>query len=294
MDFSETHRLREMMDPTKKDVGTQTDGTDTRALPTIAEEAREEDNIEADPYVLSYRDPWDVDLKSPHEDGPSDATIENRMYRDLLIKYLVDHKHDQEEAKPFVDIPEVLSADRMILNESWKTYGIKNEELFLLRNMLIKVDGVYREGHAALHMIYFPHTTERVKEAEAVDRAVTQKSSDSLVLSEHNSPVSSESRFLPHLTQMDIEEFMDELEADELSAHRQRVKWVTAPEAEVSVSQTLTSQTLDDLSMTADTDTADSDHSMDDDWEDTTSNGEVASLAEARSTPPVPPNSPAL
>lgn len=87
---------------------------------------------------------------------------------------------------------------------------------------------------------------------------------------------------------------MDELEADELSAHRQRVKWVTAPEAEVSVSQTLTSQTLDDLSMTADTDTADSDHSMDDDWEDTTSNGEVATLAEARSTPPVPPNSPAL
>lgn len=223
INFAESHKLNDMMDTVRKDTGIQTDGTDTRLTQVLVED------VEAEPYVSVYQDPWDIDLTAPYEMAPSDLTVENRIYRDMLLKYMVDHRHDQLDTKPNIEHPEVVGADRFAINESWRIRKVKDEDLFLLRNFLIKVDGTYREGHAALHMVYFPHTTERVTEAEKAEQEAARKSSESLALSEHDSPSPWQSRGWPRLTQMDIEEFMDELEADEEFGHAQRWRIRTTP-----------------------------------------------------------------
>ncbi|KAH9846566.1 hypothetical protein C2E23DRAFT_686196, partial [Lenzites betulinus] len=175
-------------------------------------------------YIPS-QDPWDVDFESRHEDGPGPGLIQSRMYRNLLLKYLVDHKLDHQEENTHVELPEVLGADRFALTDAWKVNPAGNEDLLLLKNILVKVDGQYREGHAAMHIQYFPHTTDRVIEAARNEEAAAQKSTETLVLSsDEESPLHAPRAHpvFPRWTQADIEDFMEELEDYETGAHAQR------------------------------------------------------------------------
>ncbi|KAI9066203.1 hypothetical protein FKP32DRAFT_1674097 [Trametes sanguinea] len=197
IDFGESQKLQELMDP-------PADKDESPGIVEVIPESQvpEEfifkkplhktsstETLPAEPCSSEY-DPWEEDEDWQNEAGPSRLTVENRMYRKLLIKQSGEYLLQRSAEQPQVERLEVYESDRFDLKDSWKTGLSAKEDLFLLRNALIKVGGKYREGHGMLQMVYFPHKTDRMIEAEAADKAqaerlAVQQSTDSLVLSEH-------------------------------------------------------------------------------------------------------------
>ncbi|KAI0654531.1 hypothetical protein C8Q70DRAFT_925573 [Cubamyces menziesii] len=117
-------------------------------------------------------DPWDLKvdddtgtLEPEHE--ISEANLENQMYTRLLWQYCNGHRLPRAVSQPTIESIEVYESDKLELRDDWLIGISKKEQLFILRNVLVRIDGKYREGHGVLHMVYFPHESERARIANA-------------------------------------------------------------------------------------------------------------------------------
>ncbi|KAI0349233.1 hypothetical protein OH77DRAFT_1440540 [Trametes cingulata] len=89
------------------------------------------------------------------------------MYWQLLLKYAADFYLERSASQPRVLSIDVHQSDRFNLSDSWKLNISEEEDLFLLRNVSVKVGDQTRYGHAALHLCYFPPAAEKTRQSEA-------------------------------------------------------------------------------------------------------------------------------
>lgn len=262
----------------------------TQTQPTISDTPESTHNTDLVLYTPQH-DPWKADFECNRESGPGEGVLEGRMYRDLLVKYAADHKLELQPDTPSIELPEVVSANQMSLSESWRVQSVDNQELLILKNILVKVDGRYREGHAALHILYFPHTTERMVEARIAEDKAAMNSTESLVLSsDDDEPLSPTHRVFPRWVQADLEDFIDELEDHEIGGHAQRWRLSFTPEPDQERPRhhaTLTPVQKEDIA---------SDRDLDEDYDmlDHDPTGEIPTDDEEDddNSPPPPPNTP--
>ncbi|KAI0672127.1 hypothetical protein C8Q78DRAFT_935220, partial [Trametes maxima] len=209
MNFSETQQLRDLVNPVQVDSIMQ-ENEDGYATTEPASSPEPEDALFAEPFTPEY-DPWTTNFESEQELGPTPHNVENRMYRQLMLKYAVDYNQSRSNYQPQVERLEVFESDRYNLRESWKLHISREEELFLLRNVLVKVGGRYREGHAALHMLYFPHTTDRARQAEQ-SQPNGREGTEPLELSEDENYQRPPRGIGPAFTEADLHDSMEEME----------------------------------------------------------------------------------
>ncbi|KAI0323636.1 hypothetical protein GY45DRAFT_1264277, partial [Cubamyces sp. BRFM 1775] len=111
-------------------------------------------------------DPWDLKVdddtgRLEPEQEISEANLENQMYTKLLWQYCHGHGLPRAVSQPTIESIEAYESDKLELRDDWLIGISKKEQLFILRNVLVRIDGKYREGHGVLHMVYFPHESER-------------------------------------------------------------------------------------------------------------------------------------
>ena len=76
---------------------------------------------------------------------------------------------------------------------------------------MLKINGKYQEGHGILHMVYFPHETERMQAAR-IERPKSPDSDKSLDLGENNAVEQFYAQFRPYRpTLHDLEQSMIEM-----------------------------------------------------------------------------------
>ncbi|OSC96260.1 hypothetical protein PYCCODRAFT_1350434, partial [Trametes coccinea BRFM310] len=105
------------------------------------------------------------------ERSVSEITREEDIYRRLLWYYRQDHVYPHLMRRRKVESMEVMEVDQLDVRTAWITGISYDEDRFILRNLLIKVNGRYEEGHGVLTIVYFPHETERVRKADAAIRS---------------------------------------------------------------------------------------------------------------------------
>ncbi|KAI9068671.1 hypothetical protein FKP32DRAFT_1561188, partial [Trametes sanguinea] len=160
VDFAESHRVRELMDPVQMQ--------DESKPTSKAVSAETEVNLSLDsPPKL---DPWQ--LKEDPETGglepEAEASLtmrENDMYRSLLWQFCIQRLIPRLKNPSSIESFEIMESDQLDLAADGMTGISTKEELFLLRNLMARIDGRFREGHAVLRMVYFPHETERMRRA---------------------------------------------------------------------------------------------------------------------------------
>ncbi|KAI9068492.1 hypothetical protein FKP32DRAFT_1546732, partial [Trametes sanguinea] len=130
VDFAESHRVRELMDPVQM---------------------QDETNEGLNPEGVQM-------INRPE----SEILREEDIFRKLLSYYRQDHMLPSLTRRKKVESVEVMEVDQLDTGAAWITGISYDEDRFILRNVLIKVNGRYEEGHGVLTMIYFPHVTERV------------------------------------------------------------------------------------------------------------------------------------
>ncbi|KAI1782090.1 hypothetical protein LXA43DRAFT_906842 [Ganoderma leucocontextum] len=111
-------------------------------------------------------DPWKADEETgePPGDEPllSQVNWENKLYQNLIKLYSDKAGRNIKPHRPQLELIEPFEADQVDWTRIATPQIAESEETFLLRNVLLKINGDYREGHAVLHVTYFPHESERV------------------------------------------------------------------------------------------------------------------------------------
>ena len=118
--------------------------------------------------------------------------------------------HPRSRVQPRIEMVEPYETDRLDMRASWRTNIGSHEELYLLRNALVQVDGRYREGHGILQMVYFPHVSERARYATREAMKQSTGSTDTLILEEDN-PTTVQRGTWPRITMNDLKQSMDEI-----------------------------------------------------------------------------------
>ena len=267
-DFSEHHKISELMDEPEASTSSQPKrkresaspttsppprrrlrrgkqketppvvfATTSSSPPEIEPHQREDEdmellNIEA---RVPDGDPWDVDITLPETVIRSQQNIENDLYRKLMDWYCDTLGHRRAKEPKALDQVEVYETDQLI--DFPRLHFNKAEDQFLLRNVLVRVGGEYREGHGVLDLFYFPHKTQRVIDAERRQQQA-QGSTESLVLDEP--PVEGPVR--SNLEGVTINDFIQS--EMEVAFEAQRARTTTPDESEQQRSPLQRSQTL--------------------------------------------------
>ncbi|PIL28088.1 hypothetical protein GSI_09842 [Ganoderma sinense ZZ0214-1] len=160
-------------------------------------------------------DPWKPDEETGEPIGddplPSKVNMENRMYQSMLKLYADKASQNLKVPRPKLELIEPFEVDQVDCPTTTSLQKSSDQEIFLLRNVLLKINGKYQEGHGILHMVYFPHETERV-EAARIERPKSPESSKSLDLGENNAVEQFNAQFRPYRpTLHDLEQSMMEM-----------------------------------------------------------------------------------
>ncbi|EJF55326.1 hypothetical protein DICSQDRAFT_130638, partial [Dichomitus squalens LYAD-421 SS1] len=180
------------------------------------------------------RNPWRIDPSTgelPWEELPTtEVNLENRLYCRLFELCQQSQTRNQIPNQPQIDLIEPFEADQLDSDKVWQPKITKDEESFLLRSVLIKVNGKYREGHGILHMVYFPHKSERVRVAEDEEYRLSSGngSETSSELSEEDNAVTQYRRQWPRMTMHDLNQSMAEMGFELRKSH------TTGPDAKMS------------------------------------------------------------
>ncbi|KAI0353420.1 hypothetical protein OH77DRAFT_1386841, partial [Trametes cingulata] len=134
---------------------------DTDRIQELMQTAEDLDEVDV------TRDPWNIRIDEvtqqlEPEEGPSEVNVENRMYEELLRRYREGHLLPRTAYQPWMESVAPYETDRLTLSDAMRIGLSEKEDLFLLRNAMVRLDGTYHEGHGILHMLYFPHTSQRV------------------------------------------------------------------------------------------------------------------------------------
>ncbi|KAH9883967.1 hypothetical protein C8Q73DRAFT_669900 [Cubamyces lactineus] len=136
------------------------------------------------------------------------------MYTKLLWKYCTEYRLPRAVSQPTIESIEVYESDKLELRDDWLIDISKKEQLFILRNVLVRIDGKYREGHGVLHMVYFPHESERARIANAALKGngdTERNSTDEELEEEQRSRRLFGQRMWPRFTQEDLYQSMKEV-----------------------------------------------------------------------------------
>ncbi|KAI0653754.1 hypothetical protein C8Q70DRAFT_927164 [Cubamyces menziesii] len=148
------------------------------------------------------------------EQEVSEANLENQMYSKLLWQFCHGHRLPRAISQPQIESIEVYESDKLELREDWMTGISKKEHMFILRNVLVRIDGKYQEGHGVLRMVYFPHESERAKIANAAlkeDHDTERNDTDKEWEQEQRDRRLPRRRVWPKYTQADLYQSMEEV-----------------------------------------------------------------------------------
>ncbi|KAI1784289.1 hypothetical protein LXA43DRAFT_901926 [Ganoderma leucocontextum] len=160
-------------------------------------------------------DPWKADEETGELPGDepllSQVNWENKLYQNLIKLYSDKAGRNIKPHRPQLELIEPFEADQVDWTRIATPQITESEETFLLRNVLLKINGDYREGHAVLHVTYFPHESERVQVMNAVEHE-SPHSDKSLDLGENNAVEQFHAQFRPYCpTLQDFEQSMMEM-----------------------------------------------------------------------------------
>ena len=202
---------QESMDVDEK---TNDKGVQTEPIPSRRNSSADKLDLTLSVKLTDDKDPWDLDNGSERlpaeETQPSVLQRENRMYKELLTRFCGYHMHPRSKVQPRIEMVEPYETDRLDMRPSWRTHIGSHEELYLLRNALVQVDGKYREGHGILQIVYFPHVSERARCATREATKQLTGSTDTLILEEDNPPPVQRGVW-PRLTMNDLQQSMEEI-----------------------------------------------------------------------------------
>ncbi|KAJ8462651.1 hypothetical protein ONZ51_g10764 [Trametes cubensis] len=144
-------------------------------------------------------------------EGLMEAGILGRPWQELNRMSLND---TDEVSQPTIESIEVYESDKLELRDDWLISISKKEQSFILRNVLVRIDGKYREGHGVLHMVYFPHESERARIANAAlkgDSDMERNSTDEELEEEQRGRRLFGQRMWPRFTREDLYQSMSEV-----------------------------------------------------------------------------------
>ncbi|KAH9888310.1 hypothetical protein C8Q73DRAFT_655629, partial [Cubamyces lactineus] len=210
MSFDESHQLQKLFGPEEQlehEAFVESAYEDTGAFVDLPLEP----SPEYDPWDLKVDD--DTGELEPEQEI-SEANLENQMYTKLLWKYCTEYRLPRAVSQPTIESIEVYESDKLELRDDWLIDISKKEQLFILRNVLVRIDGKYREGHGVLHMVYFPHESERARIANAALKGngdTERNSTDEELEEEQRSRRLFGQRMWPRFTQEDLYQSMKEV-----------------------------------------------------------------------------------
>lgn len=181
MDFSETHKLKALTEPTGL---AEEDRKETTPEPSLLDKFRM--TFANNPKVIQF----------------GDRRQEQSWYEQLLFLFRRTYRHPVSRVQPVLTNLTFAQAEKLDLRKAWRTKITWEEEMFLLRNISVKRGDRVRRGHAVLQIIYFPDEDERI--------SMTPFLSLSGTLSEA-STASYSKRKRPRPTQEDLEHSMEEV-----------------------------------------------------------------------------------
>ena len=160
-------------------------------------------------------DPWKPDEDTGELLGddplPSMVNVENRLYQRLLGLFEDKAGRNMKKPRPKLEFIEPFEVEQVDCATTTSLQIPSGQEIFLFRNVLLKINGKYQEGHGILHMVYFPHETERMQAAE-IDSPISSGSDKSLDLGENNAVEQFYAQFKPyHPTIHDLQQSMMEM-----------------------------------------------------------------------------------
>lgn len=178
MDYTETHRISALMDSSEPVVTRK----DASPAPMVISSLMF--NVE-DP--ATWPSPWHLHL-------------ERGWYEQLLYQFRSVFRHQVAPEQPIMTSIDFEQAEKLALRDEWRTHVCREEELYLLKNVQVEVDGQLRRGHGVFQMVYFPedHTRPTRK----------RHSSSSLELSDDEDR---RPRKRTRPTSQDLEESMEEI-----------------------------------------------------------------------------------
>lgn len=146
-------------------------------------------------------------LKFEPERQATELTLEREIYEELEFWFCTRLGRIPTSYQP--DLSKIDVHQTIRLTGYPQLCVSYSEDQFLLKNVLVKVDDEYYEGHGLLHIAYFPHKTERTRQTEEEDR---QRATQDSPIDLTNSPGYPHGSITAGLTEDDLTDFMMDIE----------------------------------------------------------------------------------